>query len=133
MERRAGPGNDGRAGGSGRPEQQATGDLEDLDQYGYGEKDPATGVWSNYEVPAGHPANRLEEGPGKTIGWDSIVEQWPLIVADFASEYSIRLPGVSMRWPEFDWLVSGLFAADTRLYRHFFPPKRDPNDEPEEG
>ena len=131
MERRARPGNVGRAGGSGEHEQQATGDLEDLDQYGYGEKDPATGIWSNYDIPAGHPANRLEEGPGQSIAWDAIVQQWPLIVADFASEYSIRLPTTSMRWPEFDHLVSGLLAADTRLHRHFFPPKQDPTDEGE--
>lgn len=132
MERRAGPGNDGRAGGSGRSEPQATGDLEALDQYGYGEKDPATGVWSNYDIPAGHPANQTDEGPGgKVIAWDAIVAQWPLIVADFASEYGIRLPAASMLWPEFDWLVSGLFAADTRLYRHFFPPKQEPFDQAE--
>jgi hypothetical protein len=38
-----------------------------------------------------------------------------------------------MRWPEFAWYVAGLFATDSRLNRHFFPPKnREPGtDSPE--
>jgi hypothetical protein len=111
------PGNVGRHGVGGQPLEG----LEALDTYGIGAKDPVTGLYENYDIPAGHPANRLEEA-GEAIAWPAIAEQWPLIVADFASEYGVRLPDVVMRWPEFEWLVSGLFAVDSRLRRHFFPP-----------
>lgn len=57
---------------------------------------------------------------------------FPMIVADFSSEYGIRLLGSGMRWPEFDWHVRGLLSARTRLLRHFAPPD-DESDEAEEG
>ena len=48
--------------------------------------------------------------------------QWPLIVADFASEYGIRLPAEtdqSLTWSAFFTYLTGLMVADTRLSRHF--------------
>lgn len=42
------------------------------------------------------------------------------MVADFASEYGIRLgTGEFVAWREFEVLLGGLLAADTRLFRHF--------------
>ena len=55
--------------------------------------------------------------------------QWPLIVADFASEYGIRLhaeTNESLTWLVFFTYLTGLMVADTRLSRHFAK-------EPEEG
>lgn len=121
----AGPGSGGRRDG-GQPQS----DLEALDQYGVGEKNPVTGLYENYDIPEGHAANRVDEG-GTPVEWETLIGQWPLIVADFASEYGVRLPGSSMRWPEFQWLLHGLFAADTRISRFFRPP--DPDTPTEEG
>jgi hypothetical protein len=40
------------------------------------------------------------------------------VVADFASEYSIRLAVTDMTWREFVTLLTGLLSnSDTRLYR----------------
>jgi hypothetical protein len=46
--------------------------------------------------------------------------------------YGVRLVGASMRWPEFAWLLAGLFVTeDSRLRRTLFPPKSDESDEGE--
>lgn len=50
------------------------------------------------------------------------------MVADFASEYGIRLAVADLKWLEFLALMRGLLAADTRLRRHFAA-----DDEPTEG
>ena len=60
-----------------------------------------------------------------------MLEQWPLIVADFASEYGIRLhveTDQSLTWLVFFTYLTGLMCSDTRLSRHF---AEDP--EPEGG
>lgn len=49
-------------------------------------------------------------------------------MADFASEYGIRLATADVMWLEFVALLRGLLAADTRLRRHFAD-----DDEPTEG
>lgn len=43
------------------------------------------------------------------------------MLADFASEYGIRLYTTDIPWREFRVLLTGLLAADTRLYRRFAP------------
>ena len=51
-----------------------------------------------------------------------MLEQWPLIMADFASEYGIRLHAetdLSLTWLAFFTYLTGLMVADTRLSRHF--------------
>jgi hypothetical protein len=115
------PGSGGRRDG-GQP-----GDLEALDQYGIGEKDPATGIYPSYDVPKGHAAEATVED-GTPITWDAIAGQWPLIVADFSSAYGIRLVGASMRWPEFAWHIHGLLQTESRLSRFFAPPEPSPTD-----
>ena len=43
-------------------------------------------------------------------------------MADFASEYGIRLAASEfVGWREFEALLTGLLASDTRLYRYFAP------------
>ena len=44
------------------------------------------------------------------------------MVADFASEYGIRLHSPDfLAWREFHALLIGLLSSDTRLYRRFAP------------
>jgi hypothetical protein len=55
------------------------------------------------------------------------LEFYPLVVADFASEYGIRLAllnDADMTWREFWTLTCGLLTADTRLYRKFRPERK---------
>lgn len=40
-------------------------------------------------------------------------------MADFASQYGIRLAVTDVTWREFCVLLTGLLSADTRLARHF--------------
>jgi hypothetical protein len=52
------------------------------------------------------------------------------VVADFASEYGIRLGVTDLSWREFLSLLTGLLVADTRLYRHFAADKSDEGSQP---
>jgi hypothetical protein len=48
-----------------------------------------------------------------------LCEQWQFVVADFASEYGIRLATVTdLSWREFCALLLGLLSANTRLARY---------------
>lgn len=75
--------------------------------------DETTGEYSEYDLTPEQAAPRIE--------WDDLLAQWPLIVADFASEYHLRLhvDMDGMTWQEFRHLLQGVLAADTRLHRHF--------------
>jgi hypothetical protein len=47
-----------------------------------------------------------------------LVDDWSLVVADFASEYGIRLAVTDVTWREFVHLLHGLLTVpETRLYR----------------
>lgn len=58
-----------------------------------------------------------------TVGWLELLDQWSLMVADFSTEYGIRLTVEypSMLWHEFVMLVTGLMSSDSRIARHFAP------------
>ncbi|HON76804.1 MAG TPA: hypothetical protein PLQ23_16840, partial [Dermatophilaceae bacterium] len=113
-----GPGSAGRhdGGGSG---------LAAIHKYGGGEYDPVTGLWEYYEFPPGHEARGQE---AEEVSWRDLLDQWVLLEADWLSEYHERLSAVwaALSWREFVVGVVGLFAADTRLSRHFAPPTPDP-------
>jgi hypothetical protein len=47
------------------------------------------------------------------------------VVADFASEYGIRLAATDLSWREFVHYLTGLLACDSRLYRHFSTDDED--------
>jgi hypothetical protein len=51
------------------------------------------------------------------------------VVADFASEYGIRLHGASLSWVEFRDLLTGLLVTDSRLWRHFSRDSDAPEDD----
>jgi hypothetical protein len=92
-----------------------------LDQYGGGEKDPVTGLYEWYEVPDG--VTKAQH----TLSWDAVFDDdcWPLLVADFQSEYHINLRAV-FRTQSWDWFtdcVAGLMSCDSRLFRHFYHPE----------
>ena len=117
-----GPGSTRRYG-SGDQGTAETG-IEALERYGYGEKDPVTGLYEGYDLPAGHPAG--QSGDQVTVSWVEIFGQWPALVADFASEYRIRLDRESdstLSWAAFRVYVQGLMSADSRLTRHFTPDR----------
>lgn len=94
---------------------------EALNPLGRGEYDPVTGIWDWYADP---PAGEEDEG-GEPISWEQLAAQRPLIVADFASEYGIRLIIEPVTWVEYVPLLHGLLRADTRLYRRFAPKHDD--------
>ena len=99
--------------------------FAESEQYGRGERDPLTGLYEWYEFPP----DFLEEDQAQGISVLTLCEQWPLVVADFASEYGIRLAtGEFVAWREFEALLTGLLAADTRLYRHFTSPTEEASD-----
>lgn len=100
--------------------------ADGIDQYGRGDYDPATGLYEWYEYPDDHPARKAEgqvSGEGGGVTWVDLTEQWGLIEADWASEYHRLLSDDyrSMTSRHFEALVRGLFAADTRVARHFAP------------
>jgi hypothetical protein len=91
--------------------------ADDLDQYGRGEYDPATGLYEWYE-----DAPDILTGKAEVIAWPRIFEQWALVEADFHSSYGVDLSiayrSVSWRW--FAVRVLGLMAdPSSRLARHF--------------
>ena len=112
-----------RPGSTGRLDGGASEGVDALDRYGIGEKDPVTGLYEAYDLPDGSPAHA-----GEAVEWTAILTRWPLIVADFASEYRVRLhrelPDLS--WREFRDLIAGLLAADTRLARALQPETEAP-------
>lgn len=104
------PGSTGRRTGGppGDPEADA------LEQYGRGTKDPLTGLYEWYE-----DVSADLQGQGEGFSVLSLVENWPLIAADFASEYGIRLALPGLSWHEFSNLLTGLLTAETRTFRRF--------------
>lgn len=102
-------------------------DLDVLDQFGVGQRDPLTGLYESYDIPTGH---RLltAEGEGRKVTWVEIFDNWDLIIPDWSAEYGHRLVAVKdeMRWPEFRAHLLGLLSADTRLSRNF-QPKQQPD------
>ena len=112
------PGSTGRLDGG---EPAAAQGIEALDQYGRGEKDPDTGLWEWYEdVP--------QELGARATGFSllALCERWDLLVADFASEYGIRVATAGLSWREFRSYLTGLLACDSRLRRHFAPEDYEP-------
>lgn len=92
------------------------------DPLGRGDYDAATGIWEWYE-----------EAPeqGHAVTWEAILGHWPLLVADFAEHYGIRLrTRPAMGWAEFRDLTEGLLACDSRLYRATRPPEPEAEEPP---
>jgi len=115
-------------GSTGRRDGGHSGDrAADAVQYGRGTQDPVTGLFEWYEFPPDFDPQGNGEGEGVSVL--TLFAQWPLVVADFASEYGIRLPNEtdqSLTWSVFFAYLTGLMVADTRLSRHF---AKDPEPE----
>ncbi len=94
--------------------------TERWDRWGCGERDPHTGLYEWYEVP---PEERPEAG--ERVAWSDILSHWRLIEADFQEHYGIDLDDRALwRTRTWRWLetrITGLLAADTRLYRALAP------------
>jgi hypothetical protein len=88
------------------------------DPHGRGDYDASTGLWEWYDRPA-------EEGDPVT--WEQILNHFPLIIADFASEYGIRLHKDPPVWAEFRDLIFGLLqTSESRLWRATRPDEDEP-------
>jgi hypothetical protein len=85
------------------------------DPHGRGDYDAATGLWDWYERP--------EEG--SPVTWEETLTHFPLIVADFGSEYGIRLHRDALTWAEFRDFVGGLLQTESRLWRALRPETDD--------
>jgi hypothetical protein len=104
---------------SGTGNAPATVDGGPDDPTGRGVYDEATGLWEWYDKP---------EETGAPVTWEQILDEarWPLIVADFASEYGIRLHRERLMWPEFRHLIHGLLQSKSRLWRAVTPTEEEP-------
>lgn len=108
-----GPKSLGGGGGGGGESSEPRG-LAAIAEYGVGHQDPETGLFESYDVP------EAVTSPGVSVL--DLVGEWPLLVADFATEYGIRIETArGMSWIEFHALLSGLLSTDSRLRRRFAP------------
>lgn len=115
-----------RPGTSSRPSGGSPGQgqrrYDHLAKYGRGRiVDEVTGQYEWYDTSQADEA-------GQEVEWRDILGQWRLIVADFTSEYRIRLDVTSnddLTWVVFRVHLQGLMYADTRLARHFAPEPED--------
>ena len=84
------------------------------DPTGRGLYDAATGLYEWYDVP---------EGQGDAVTWEQILNHFPLIIADLASEYGVRVHQETLMWAEFRDLVHGLLQTESRLWHATQPVK----------
>ena len=106
----SGPKSAGGSAGGSADSPEATG-LAAIARYGVGDQDPETGLYECYDVP-----DEVTD-PGITVL--DLLDEWPLVVPDFATEYGIRLAVADMSWVEFWSLLTGLLSTDSRLQRRF--------------
>jgi hypothetical protein len=94
-----------------------------FDPTGRGAYDAETGLWDWYEDP-----DEDDDGVSFQELIRIVVDDWHLVVADFATQYSIRLHRelAGMTWGEFFDLLVGLITADTRVWRTHFRHDDDP-------
>jgi hypothetical protein len=90
-----------------------------FDAWGQGEKNPITGLFESYDLPA-HGVGPVGDG----VSWLAILEQWTLLEYDFADilhipDIAALLPDVSWQW--FAHRVTGLIS-DRGLLARFFTP-----------
>lgn len=94
-------------------------EAENLDQYGWGDYDPATGLYEGYNFPPAVQA-RLEGRQGPT--WHDLLTHWTDVEADFHEHYSIDLSSGVLAVRDARWLrarLAGLLSTDSRLARRF--------------
>lgn len=104
----------GKPKSAGGPDAAGDGDTAGDGRGGF---DPVTGLWDYYEQP---------EDTGSSVTWEEILAHWGLLVADFAEHYGIRLhTRPAMTWAEFQVLVEGLLAMQSRLWRATRPPEQE--------
>src|SRR5690606_18262608 len=111
----------GKSAESGGPE--GAGEARHLG-VGRGEYDPVTGLYEWYEGGLPTPS-RARSGSLRSLTWDKLLAQWPLIEADLHSEYGIDADSGVLRERTWRWLqvrILGLLSCDSRLHRHFAPP-----------
>jgi hypothetical protein len=101
-------GSDGREGQSG---------LAAVEEYGWGEKDPLTGLYEGYDLP-----KDLRQ-QSRAVGWPELLAQWGLLEYSFHTVLGIDLEDAWHRksWRWFAVRVKHLLSQDTPLARFFAP------------
>lgn len=101
------------------------GRILDDHEYGRGAYDPVTGLWEWYELPEERATS------GQRVSWAEILTNWRLVEADLHDVYGIDVEDRElMRSRSWRWLevrITGLLAADTRLYRALAPEPELPD------
>lgn len=100
--------------------------ADELDQYGWGEKN-ANGDWTGYDLPE-DVAARMTRKPDQVLTLTQVWAHSGLIAADLMSEYRVDVAGRVMRRRSGPWLrrlVDGLLAADTRLARTLYQETKE--------
>ena len=96
-------------------------------QYGHGRQDPVTGAFEWYEYPEGYGA---QSSATQTIEIGDLLRHGDPIVADFASEYGIRLyESPRLSWRVFCIYLAGLVRPGTRLAAAVTAATTDNDDE----
>lgn len=91
--------------------------YEAIEEYGWGEKDPLTGIYEGYDLP-----KQLRQS-GREVSWADLFAQWTLLEFTFHSALGIDLEDVWRRksWRWFSVRVKHLLSTDTPLARYFAP------------
>ena len=83
-----------------------------LEQYGYGEKDPDTGLFEGYDLPKG-----ILAPASKGFTWRELVERWGLVEYDFRHLLHVDLEAEfhhrSWRW--FNVHIRGILSSPDSL------------------
>lgn len=115
---------DGAEAAAAAPKEELRG-LAAMEPYGWGEKDPETGLYEGYDLP---PEMAATEQEGAPIPWASIFAEWDVIEHAFA-EIGIDLEDEweQRTWRWFRTRLRGLLATDSILGAKFRPePATEP-------
>ncbi len=92
--------------------------YEAIEEYGWGDKDPITGIYEGYDLPP-----QLARRAGNAVTWPALLANWSLVVFTFHTALGVDLEDVwrvkSWRW--FSARVRHLLSTDTPLSRFFAP------------
>ncbi len=111
-----------------RPGSTAPGEddrADGIEQYGWGERDPVTGLFEGYDIPD----TKWSQIRGRAAGWREILPHLGVIDVDMHAVYGIDVEDDAlMSARSGSWLrarVLGVVAdTRTRSHRLIFPPKR---------
>lgn len=94
--------------------------VDAIAEYGWGDLDPATGLYEGYDLPSGFLAPK-----GDGVPWTSLMADWALVEHSFHAVLGVDLDAVrrSRSWRWFTVRLRGLLATDTPLAARYAPEK----------